>query len=80
METTFQSPVQSFNLVLESLTLPTPVYSISQITLGKTLMKKHTVVWLCLQKAFDIVNHNVLLAKFKAMGFNELSVPWIQSY
>ena len=32
------------------------------------------------QKAFDTVNHTILLAKLRALGFNNTSLQWIQSY
>lgn len=38
------------------------------------------MVLLDLQKAFDTVNHNILLYKLKAMGFNNLSLRWMESY
>ena len=33
-----------------------------------------------LQKAFDTVNHSVLIGKLKAMGFDSTSVSWMRSY
>ncbi|XP_071954198.1 uncharacterized protein [Antedon mediterranea] len=33
-----------------------------------------------LQKAFDTVDHDILLYKLKAMGFTSLSLSWMQSY
>ena len=33
-----------------------------------------------LQKAFDTVDHGVLLYKLRAMGFSELTVKWVGSY
>lgn len=38
------------------------------------------MVLLDLQKAFDTVNHGLLLGKMKALGLNDLSVRWIASY
>ena len=38
------------------------------------------MVMLDLQKAFDTVDHCVLLYKLKAMGFSELAVKWVGSY
>ena len=38
------------------------------------------MVMLDLQKAFDTVNHTILLAKLRALGFNNTSLQWIQSY
>ena len=32
------------------------------------------------QKAFDTVNHTILLAKLRALGFNNTSLQWVQSY
>ena len=33
-----------------------------------------------LQKAFDIVDHEILLHKLKALGFHDISVLWLESY
>lgn len=33
-----------------------------------------------LQKAFDTVDHQILLYKLKAVGFNKEALKWIQSY
>ncbi len=33
-----------------------------------------------LQKAFDTVDHSILLMKLRAMGFSELTLNWVQSY
>ena len=33
-----------------------------------------------LQKAFDTVDHEILLYKLKAIGLSEHSVTWMQSY
>ena len=38
------------------------------------------MVMIDLQKAFDTVNHGIMLEKLKAMGFNERSLAWVQSY
>ena len=38
------------------------------------------MVMLDLQKAFNTVDHCVLLYTFKAMGFSELAVKWVGSY
>lgn len=38
------------------------------------------MILLDLQKAFDTVNHDILLNKLMAMGFNKASIQWIQSY
>lgn len=38
------------------------------------------MVVLDLQKAFDTVDHNILLGKLKAMGMTENSVKWFNSY
>ena len=38
------------------------------------------MVLLDLQKAFDTVNHFILLAKLKCLGFNETTVKWFSSY
>ena len=38
------------------------------------------MVLLDLQKAFDTVNHNILLFKLKAMGFGSASLRWMRSY
>ena len=33
-----------------------------------------------LQRAFDIINHEILFKKLKAMGFSEGCIAWFQSY
>ena len=38
------------------------------------------MVLLDLQKAFDTVNHSILLMKLKAIGLSESSVRWFSSY
>ena len=38
------------------------------------------MVMLDLQKAFDTVNHSILVNKLKAIGFDSTSVSWMQSY
>ena len=38
------------------------------------------MVLLDLQKAFDTVDHSILLAKFEAMGLSNDVVKWFQSY
>lgn len=38
------------------------------------------MVMLDLQKAFDTVNHDVLLCKLRALGFNSTSLSWVMSY
>ena len=38
------------------------------------------MVMLDLQKAFDTVNHDIMIDKLKAIGFDGTSVSWMQSY
>merc|ERR1711888_118149 len=38
------------------------------------------MVMLDLQKAFDTVNHSILLNKLSAIGFDSTSLSWMQSY
>ena len=33
-----------------------------------------------LQKAFDTINHEILLGKLRAIGFSEKKVAWFKSY
>ena len=33
-----------------------------------------------LQKAFDTINHEILLGKLHAIGFSEKTVAWFKSY
>ena len=33
-----------------------------------------------LQKAFDTINHNILLEKMSLMGFSEKAIGWFKSY
>ena len=39
-----------------------------------------SMVMLDLQKAFDTVDHEILLIKLRAMGLNNLAVKWVSSY
>ena len=47
-----------------------------EIDLGKLC----GMVLLDLQKAFDTVDHQILLIKLKALGFNSMACNWIRSY
>ena len=38
------------------------------------------MVMLDLQKAFDTVDHVILMSKLKCMGFNEITMKWFKSY
>ena len=38
------------------------------------------VLFLDIKKAFDTINHEILLAKLKYYGFQEQSLLWIKSY
>ena len=38
------------------------------------------MIFIDLQKAFDIINHEVLLQKLKAIRFSEQSIHWCRSY
>ena len=38
------------------------------------------MVMLDLQKAFDTVDHAILLTKLKALGFNDMAIRWARSY
>ena len=38
------------------------------------------MVMLDLQKAFDTVNHEILLSKLRCIGLNKQSINWFRSY
>ena len=38
------------------------------------------MIWIDLQKAFDTINHDILLKKLSIIGFSDHTVKWIQSY
>ena len=38
------------------------------------------VILIDLQKAFDTINHEILLGKLHAIGFSEKTVAWFKSY
>ena len=38
------------------------------------------LVLLDYSKAFDCANHQIILAKLKSYGFNEIALKWINSY
>ena len=43
--------------------------------------KEHTVAILCdLRKAFDCVNHNILLIKLEKMGIKNNELLWFKNY
>ena len=42
--------------------------------------KMHVGIFLDLRKAFDTVNHNILLRKLKFYGFDEAAVSWVRHY
>jgi len=72
----------SYNLALENFTQQTLVLYIWQITSKMKLIKVIYAEWLCLdlQKAFDTINHDILLFKLQSMGFNSNAVSWMSSY
>ena len=38
------------------------------------------MIWIDLQKAFDMINYDILLKKLGIIGFSDHSVKWFQSY
>ena len=60
----------------------TVCFIVSYRTLEKVLDEKGfgEAVLMDLSKAFDTLNHEVLIAKFSAYGFNNESLKLIQSY
>ena len=42
--------------------------------------EKVGVIFMDLSKAFDTINHSLLLAKLKAYGFSNQVLSWLQSY
>ena len=38
------------------------------------------MIVLDLQKAFDTVNHKILINKLKALGLNQIAINWFVSY
>ena len=42
--------------------------------------KSVSAIFMDLSKAFDTLNHDLLLAKLEAYGFSENSIGYIQSY
>ena len=42
--------------------------------------EKVGVIFVDLSKAFDTINHSLLLAKLKAYGFSNQVLIWLQSY
>ena len=38
------------------------------------------MIILDLQKAFDTVNHKILINKLKALGLNQIAINWFVSY
>ena len=38
------------------------------------------MIFIDFQKAFDIVNHNILLKKMEFIGFSEETTKWFKSY
>ena len=46
----------------------------------QTMVKKIGVIFMDLSKAFDTINHSLLLAKLKAYGFSNQALRLLQSY
>ena len=38
------------------------------------------IVFLDIQKAFDSIDHNILLKKLKFFGISQIELKWLQSY
>ena len=51
---------------------------IFQIVLGQLFYRIYIVIEL--EKAFDTINHDILLRKMSAVRFSDLSINWFQSY
>ena len=49
-------------------------------TLALTIKKLIAAVCLDVCKAFDCINHDVLLYKFAKIGFTDLTLKWFKSY
>ena len=47
---------------------------------GGLEMSRFVAVFLDLSKAFDLINHNILLEKLKRIGLNDSSISWFRSY
>ena len=52
----------------------------NQILTGFDSNKSTGMVLIDLQKAFDTLDHKILLSKLKILGFNEKTVEWFSSY
>ena len=72
----------SCSLVSAHLTLLTLALLIFRITFKKNQDKgQYTgMVILDLQKAFDTVNHKILISKLRAMGVGQAALKWFDSY
>ena len=72
----------NYNQVLDPRFLQIPALFTYRTTSSKKNDKGNYtgMVLLDLQKAFDTVNHAILLSKLQCIGLNVLSVQWFESY
>ena len=48
--------------------------------MAKQFLKKSVLVFLDIKKAFDIVDHDILLKKLKHFGVDAYVIKWFKSY
>ena len=48
--------------------------------LGETQIGNYRIVFLDFSKAFDLIDHNILLNDFKSVGVRPALLPWLASY
>ena len=69
---------QAFAVLIQPISVLHIKRTISAFQMDKGFY--NSMVMIDSQKAFDTVDHDILLHKLKTLGFHDLSVLWLESY